>query len=622
MHRDLKPANILLDAEEDSGRIYVRLIDFGIASSQGVLSGPLTDNGRTMGTADYMAPERLKGVAASSNDIYSLGVILHVMLTGALPRPDTTQNLPIPLLSVVDRCLETEPEDRFSSVDDLLLAFEHAYKSLTSSQKMRAASSASASAEVSRPALDDDSPETDSQTFKDISPQPSAHITGTHFALENRGAEPISRPPLRTNRPSSASLPTMRKAVSSDFSVIEPGSTVARRSETSEQKAVEAQATTAKDIVLPVRASSSSSSTQGTILPSIAQKGNKFKKKDYDAPTTELNPDFAPQRKSQLVVADVLSRPARATKQPKKRTKRRGSVVFVFFVLILAVLVAMVGVGYLILQLSTTAAVTISPRVQTVSGAFTFEAKPGVKSIDVVAGSLPASVLSNSQQGSTQGQPTGVSGCVLNIFECKETVSLADVSNLSTQLRPKLQTQISQNLHQQASAKGVTLVGDIVYSDGQITANPIVGTVATTMTVNMTEQGSVEYFKSADVQNLALQALKHKLATNYTLVSSTTKVGNPVVRSHDANGNITIAIAAAGVARYQVPATELQDIKNHIKGDSLKAARAVISTHTNLDQTVTAVRMSYGDTVPSNIRADLNLLFSIRRTCQLFHCPL
>jgi serine/threonine protein kinase len=601
VHRDLKPANILLDVEEDSGQTYVRLIDFGIASSQGVLSGPLNDNSRTLGTADYTAPERLQGVAAPSNDIYSLGVILHVMLTGSLPRPETTQNLPIPLISVIDRCLETEPEDRFSSVDDLLLAFEHAYKSLTSSQKTRIVHPApSVSAEASRPVLDDDAEETFRQSPDDSAKKPPARITGTHFALENRGTEPTSRPPLRAtaNGSPATSRPPVKRAVSSEFPIAKPGPVARKPGMTEEEASLPTDAADAFAAVRPL-------AKQATILPSLVQKGDTFKQHDYGAPTAELNPDMVvPKRKSRLAAANVLSRPGSITKPPKPpktRSKRRSSPALVIFVIILVVLLVMAGVGYLILQVSTTATVTLSPRVQTVSSTFTFVAKPGVKSVDAAAGSIPASVLSNSQQSSTQGQPTGVSGCVLNIFECKETVSAADVSILSAKLRPKLQTLISQNLHKQASSMGVTLVGDIVYTDDQVTANPTVGTVSKTMTLSMTEKGSVEYFKPADIQSLAVQVLKRKLDKNYTLVDSTTKVGSPVVRSRDAaNGNITIAIAAAGVASYQVPASELSDIKNHIKGDDLKQARAVVNTHTNFDQTMTAIRMSYGNNIPSN----------------------
>src|SRR5207253_8709825 len=72
VHRDLKPGNILLDEEGKGDQVYVRLIDFGIASIQGMaVSPPLTTAGNEiMGTVAYMAPERLSGIAAPSNDIF------------------------------------------------------------------------------------------------------------------------------------------------------------------------------------------------------------------------------------------------------------------------------------------------------------------------------------------------------------------------------------------------------------------------------------------------------------------------------------------------------------------------------------------------------------------------
>ncbi len=128
IHRDLKPSNILLDREEDSNRLYVRLIDFGIATLQGLpASAPLTMTGHEIGTVAYMAPERLDGVAAPSNDIYSLGVILYKMITRQLPKADEMVALPAPLDYVIGHCIIANPKERFASADDLLAAFEQSY---------------------------------------------------------------------------------------------------------------------------------------------------------------------------------------------------------------------------------------------------------------------------------------------------------------------------------------------------------------------------------------------------------------------------------------------------------------------------------------------------------------
>jgi len=133
VHRDLKPSNILLDNEEVTEQIYVRLIDFGIATKQGAAaSPPLTPSGHEIGTLAYMAPERFNGIAAASNDIYSLGVILYQMLTGCLPVGEAlvSGSLPAALEAVVQRCMAANPEDRYASVTDVLHAFEQACQAL------------------------------------------------------------------------------------------------------------------------------------------------------------------------------------------------------------------------------------------------------------------------------------------------------------------------------------------------------------------------------------------------------------------------------------------------------------------------------------------------------------
>ncbi len=131
IHRDLKPTNILLD--EQDGQVYVRLIDFGIATVQGnEASPPLTTAGHEVGTFAYMAPERANGVAAPSNDIFSLGVILHQMLTGNLPMGDEIDDMPDPLKYVVSRCIMLRPEDRFATADEVLKQFERAYQIIMS----------------------------------------------------------------------------------------------------------------------------------------------------------------------------------------------------------------------------------------------------------------------------------------------------------------------------------------------------------------------------------------------------------------------------------------------------------------------------------------------------------
>jgi len=138
VHRDLKPANLFL-AENSDGSVGVKVIDFGISklaesAPQGQVS---TITGAVFGTPSYMSPEQIrssKHVDARS-DIWSLGVILHEMLSGRLPfhgksvsgqlaciltedpenlrkaLPNAPKALEEVLLSCLDRELEKRPQN-------------------------------------------------------------------------------------------------------------------------------------------------------------------------------------------------------------------------------------------------------------------------------------------------------------------------------------------------------------------------------------------------------------------------------------------------------------------------------------------------------------------------------
>ncbi len=84
VHRDVKPSNLLVAAQD-----FVYLVDFGIAQVGGAgAAPPLTADGSTVGTFDYMAPERLWGREVDGRaDVYSLACVLYEALTGQRPFP-------------------------------------------------------------------------------------------------------------------------------------------------------------------------------------------------------------------------------------------------------------------------------------------------------------------------------------------------------------------------------------------------------------------------------------------------------------------------------------------------------------------------------------------------------
>jgi serine/threonine protein kinase len=143
IHRDIKPDNVMLTRDGT-----VKVVDFGIAR---VLETSKTQTGMLLGTFAYMSPEQYHGEHADArSDIWSFGVLLYELLAYQRPFRGSTpaslmhsicQQEPTPLLEVAPECpaalekviqkvLRKSPDERYQSMEEVLLDLDPICKSL------------------------------------------------------------------------------------------------------------------------------------------------------------------------------------------------------------------------------------------------------------------------------------------------------------------------------------------------------------------------------------------------------------------------------------------------------------------------------------------------------------
>ena len=136
VHRDIKPPNVIVTPESQ-----VKVLDFGLAKlverAPGAAEPSITDAGTVMGTASYMSPEQAAGRELDHRtDIFSLGIVLFEMLSGARPfrgksevetmaaiinDPAPALEQPFELQNILEKALAKDPKDRYQHAGDFAL---------------------------------------------------------------------------------------------------------------------------------------------------------------------------------------------------------------------------------------------------------------------------------------------------------------------------------------------------------------------------------------------------------------------------------------------------------------------------------------------------------------------
>jgi eukaryotic-like serine/threonine-protein kinase len=142
IHRDLKPSNLFLADRRDRSRI-IKVLDFGISKLMLPADDGVTTTNALLGSPGYISPEQARStkMVDPRTDIWSLGIILFELITGArpfvganvgqvivnvlendVPAMPSDADVPTELEAVVRKCLEKDASKRFANVRDLARA--------------------------------------------------------------------------------------------------------------------------------------------------------------------------------------------------------------------------------------------------------------------------------------------------------------------------------------------------------------------------------------------------------------------------------------------------------------------------------------------------------------------
>ena len=117
VHRDINPSNIVIRPDG-----HAAIIDYGISRIE---KENKTSDTSILGTAGYASPEQFGfSQTDAKSDIYSMGILLNVLLTGNMPNESKTGTRLDPIIS---RCTKIKPDERFESVNELSYALKLVY---------------------------------------------------------------------------------------------------------------------------------------------------------------------------------------------------------------------------------------------------------------------------------------------------------------------------------------------------------------------------------------------------------------------------------------------------------------------------------------------------------------